>query len=67
MSGGRMGKGRNEGKSGELSATSARSYESALRGLDGFLQGMPATDESVAGCKASFRFAEAYPKTTPYY
>ena len=42
MSGGRMGKG------GNLSASSKRSYESALRGLDGFLQGEPATDKSVA-------------------
>ena len=48
MSGGRMGEGRNEGKGGELSASSARSHESALRGLDGFFQGRPVTDGSVA-------------------
>ena len=48
MNGGRMGEGRNAGKGGDLSASSKRSYESALRGLDGFLQGRPATDGSVA-------------------
>ena len=43
-----MGKGRNEGEGGGLSAASALQYELVLRGLDGFLQGRPATDESVA-------------------
>lgn len=46
MSAGRMGKGK--GEDGVLSAASVRAYESALRGLDGFLQGRPATDEAVA-------------------
>ena len=38
------------GGDGALSKNTLRCYEWALRRLDGFLQGAPATDESVARC-----------------
>lgn len=48
MSVGGMGEARNGGEGRELFAASLRCYESALRGLDDCLQGLPATDKSVA-------------------